>query len=225
MKSFAIMVVIAGFIMTCQILSEDKLQTGATTNPTTMDIAAIQDSYKKMEEYLVAKIKDEKLWKQQDKDAIINKYIQIIANLKISSAVPILAKHIDYNPYYGIPESPIRPLEIEYPACNALCAIGIIAVPEILQLMKNKSPEEYENSGIKAADTSNIPSSDMIPHINHVLFIFCIKNIYKKGGYENEIAKLRLELEIKASSGKEKENLEKYLKLFNEMLPAKDGRK
>ena len=85
-----------------------------------------------------------------------------------------------------------------YPVYETLETIGIASIPSLLDRLKQVDPDDIPGRG----------------QIEHNLLVSLLVKIYAQGGFGPEIARQRIELELKKATGREKKFLQKALDRF-----------
>ena len=113
------------------------------------------------------------------------------------------------------------PLEERYPAAAALIAIGMPAVPVILDQMRQLDlpplPEKKASEEVSSEYVRAVAKRGPV-QCRASLMVRCLIEIYDAGGYGTGMAKHRVQLEAEKATGKEKENLVRFLEEDSELL-------
>lgn len=187
------------------------LSTGAIARNGTgakMDIDTFLKQLNDQEHGLLSELENEKLWTDATPQIVNNRiekdpsaqqkllgYLRAAKAMRSVSLVPILARHITYSPYRGIPEKAELSVEQKFPAFVALQSIGIPAVSALLERLKAADPEDRLGEGQQT----------------HNLAIFCLVGIYEQGGNGKELTRQRIESELEQTKGKARDFLLKAL--------------
>lgn len=140
-------------------------------------------------------MQDETLWHDIKRREELRTALRLVIILRIQDAAPMLVKHIDYDAEIGLISSSSTPLRERFHAMEALQSLGVISVPVLLNELKNVDVgDQSKNANRKVS-----------------ALIFCLIRIYHEGGYGGELARQRVELEAKQTTGKSKERLLKAL--------------
>ena len=110
------------------------------------------------------------------------------------SLVKLLLPHLAYSPNPPKKDAGKPPdLDKQYPVAGTLVALGTVAVPELLDLLKSANPA-VRTGGEKRR-----------------LALYCLLGIYGEGGYGPQMVRERIELEIKNTPVKDRGFLAKAL--------------
>ena len=106
------------------------------------------------------------------------------------------------------------PFEERYPAAAALIAISMPAVPAILDQMRHLDlpplPEKKPSEGVSSEYVTAVAKRRPVQY-RASLLVRCLVGIYDAGGHGTGMAKHRVQLEAEKATGKEKENLLRFL--------------
>ncbi len=148
--------------------------------------------YRDAEKVVVEKLSDEAIWKDNKQKESLLQYLDAAKKVRLEEVADVLVNHMEYTPYAL--NDAFKIAEDRYPATAAIISIGLPSVPPLLKLLKSSSRD-----------------GDYISQLRHNLTIHCLIGIYGQGGYGGPLAKARLELELKTTSGKEKLALQQAL--------------
>ena len=152
----------------------------------------LEAEYKKQEKVLLAKLQNEEIWNDSKQSAELERLLQIAGVIKPAELAPVLVKHIDYFHSQGIRRF-IKPgpIELIYPSYGILVRLGLPSVQPLLNELKRDSGERAKQLLSQKRN----------------LIVHCIIEIYDEGGYGRELARRRIELELKHASKMEQEAL------------------
>ena len=149
--------------------------------------------YQRQEKEIVSKLQDAKLWSDpKQKDALLE-HLAVARLLRSKALVPVLIPHLTYSQFKE--GGAYKTVEERYPAMWVLLEIGTPAIPALVEVLKKADPDddplknavlERKGSGTGAAE--------------HGVALHCIVGIYNQGGYGKDLAKARIELELKAAT-------------------------
>lgn len=150
-----------------------------------------------MSDDLASKLKSEKLWTDFELQKTLNTYLTAAKKNPTDKVIAVLIEHIDYDIYsYGGIREKMIALEKQYAVVGLLSEIGLPSVPALVDSLKTTDPEDKKNDGER----------------KQWFAIICIRNIYDQGGFGVQLARQRIELEMKKANPKEKKYLERALK-------------
>lgn len=148
---------------------------------------------------------NEKMWDDPSKKSDLLKNLELAGILKVDDLAPVLVKHILFSPNGMDNFSPggVKPIYVKFPVLVVLTRIGLPVVPELVELLKKTDPEDNKKGGSR----------------KRALAIYCLVKIYdressiyeKKELFGSDLARLRIELEMKKTTDKENEYLSKAL--------------
>jgi hypothetical protein len=165
------------------------------------DLEKFLKEYEAQKKSILKVLEDEELWKAKKGASKVKllDYIEAAAVLRDESFIPALVEHIDYDPWG--PTRTLERLSEGLPTRNALVKIGLAAVPHLLKVIKSKGRDNPEGGFYGA--------------------VLCLADIYAEGGCGPEMAKHRVELEMKKASDKEKRFLKEALTELEEIEKAR----
>jgi len=167
----------------------------AQTSP---DIPELKDKYSSAKKYLIQELGKAELWADRAQNGVLTKHLVVAEWLRTDSLAPVLAKNIAYRaelPLIG----PIRRRDQAFPAYAALRNIGLLAVKSIIVELKALDPNR------KRSDKKAEHFSD--PLLIRNLLVYCLVEIYDQGGHGRDLARQRIDLEIRNSIGTDKQRL------------------
>jgi hypothetical protein len=147
------------------------------------------DQIPKYRETILKILKDDKLWTDSNRQEELGKILTTANLLADSRLAPVLIRRIGYSPKEQ--RFRRRPPEIAHPVYGILLRIGTPSIGPAVEELKRIAPEKEE---VK-------------------LLLPLIVEIYDKGGFGNDLAIQRLELELsKTKDARARRNLENALK-------------
>lgn len=158
-----------------------------------IDMSVFLSAYERQIQLCCSKLAPPVGWKEP---ARLLKYIYAVKTLRAAPAASLLAPRIACRPLGEDPKIP-RALTTRqrFPVFAALEGIGMPAVPAILKELKTVAPKDARTGGKQARD----------------LLVECLIAIFDQAGYGKELARTRIELEMKKATGREKGLLQKAL--------------
>lgn len=155
------------------------------------------------ERQVVSKLQAEEVWTNTRYEKTVLECLTFLKANPVPELAPILAKHIAYTTPQLAAGAASVATDVRYPVGPALKNIGIRAVPALIDRLKTVEPDS------KPAGTTQ----------EAALLVGCLVEILGQGGHGVELARLRIQLELPKSQGKEKPLLEKALQ--HPLLQAK----
>jgi len=178
-------------VLICVFSTHFFSQAGDKKNKET--ITDFKQLRKRQIEFLVKKLSDKKNWKDKKRNEEIIKYLETARVLNAYELAPILSQYISFINKKAALEmiSPLRAGPM-FPVYKTMKSFGLYSVPFLMQTIKK---------------------SDIKKNSNEFYYsLICIIAIYDEGGFGKELAKKRLELELKKTKDKkERANLEAAL--------------
>lgn len=131
-------------------------------------------------------------WNDVSNTKELSEHLKVIRRLRLKSLAPVLARHLAYSPFGPDDvQERIRPVEVEYPVCPAVVAIGSPVVPSLIERLSIVDPEDRVGTG----------------GVQHTLAVMCLIQIYSPGGFGKQLAKQQIELAAEKAAGPFKERL------------------
>lgn len=160
-------------------------------------LADLVNDVKNKEAEIVEALQSRTLWEYEtERDKLLG-YIDTARQLRLSAAAPILAEHLAFGPTGPFELHPTT-IEMKFPVCPALVAIGTPSVPHLIQRLSIVDPDDQLGTGGR----------------QHALAVWCLVEIYGPGDKGQKLAKLRIELAAEEAEGPFKERLLRAAKYF-----------
>ncbi|MBX9788857.1 MAG: hypothetical protein K2Y37_08060 [Pirellulales bacterium] len=136
------------------------------------------------------KLEEQLIWSDLTRRDELVECVQVAGQLRAPELIPALSEHLAYTPIEGNKREELA-LEERYPVFVALAAIGVPAVPALLQRLSVVDPDDQLGTGAR----------------QHDLAVRCLVEIYSPGGHGRELAHLRIKLAAEEATGPFQERL------------------
>jgi len=164
---------------------------GMVDDPHKESVESFVKGYESQGDAIAAKLRDDSLWKDQNQKATLLKYVRATGAMRFRKTIPALVPHLIYTPY---PDGEAnKTAEQLFPVMAALVDIGTDSIQPLLEVLKKADFNDIDNGGQRTANVA----------------VLALRSIYNQGGHGEKMAKARIELEIKKTSSKETERLER----------------
>ena len=153
----------------------------------------LQKEFAQKEKEILIKLQDEKTWMEpKNKDSLLS-YLEMAKTIRSKAFVPILIPRLAYSPY-SEENGKLVSNEVRYPVMNTLKEIGLPAVSALLEVAKNTDPDDGTPRGVFKDHDRKVDGKG---YVRHWLAVYCLVQIYNQGGFGQDLAKQRIELELK----------------------------
>ncbi len=153
---------------------------------------------------LARQLGDAKIWTDPRRLKELREALQEVPRLRPAGLLPVLARHIHYRP----PMFSLSEGDRVYYAFHALKSYGLKAVEPLLNELKaDPIPKGTEGIYREIFLEDGERKSRTAVH--------CLEEIYAEGGFGREMARARIELQLRTEEGEARKRLERAIQLLN----------
>jgi hypothetical protein len=142
----------------------------------------------RLEAEILETLQQDSTWEPSAFQGKLEPCLTVIKRYRLKGVIPALVDHMEFSARRDIEEERKVPIEVRYPVVAALIAIGLPAVPELLDFL-----------------------SEVDEGRRRTVALYCMLRIYDQAGYGRELCRRTIELRVAEASGEKKERLLKVL--------------
>ena len=154
---------------------------------------------------MVKALSDPRIWTEPKRRGDLINHVMAARQFRSRALVKLLAPHVDFDPYRRFRGDrlvlPFEEILHDYPVVDALARMGMIAVPDLLEVLKKSDPND---KAIEVEEPKPRGKGDGTGALKHKKAMTCLWYIYNRAGFGPEMLQKRIDLEIKNTPPKER---------------------